>query len=454
MATRKTPRDDVQLRQGRTLVPGNGARGGLPLAPPVGMADLVLPESTDRRALGDRLVDTFARYGYDLVATPPFEHAEVLERGLDQVDRRDLLRFVEPETGEVALLRPDITPQIARIIATRLHDRPPPWRLCYEGSVIRRQRGRARKQRQIAQAGVECVGIASPDADVEVIRLMARACEAAGLRDFRIELGQVRIGRAVLESVPEAARDAVTDALVHKDVASLATLLQEAGVPAKDQRAIVGLADLYGDASVLRRARKSLRAPAALEALDELAEVTDRLGTLGLGDRIVLDLGELRGQAYYTGVSFMLLAPGPGQPVGIGGRYDHLLGRYGTPAPATGFALDLGNLAWALDRAGAPFRSALPPRIAVAGQDTATMIDGLRDRGASVAELGALNASKALAFAGAWGYDAALVAARGAVRAHRVIDRSTMRIDPNATGGLDEVLAWAMASRTNTREDG
>src|SRR6185369_5278011 len=109
------------------------------LAPPAGMRDLLWPESGARRALGATLMRTFALYGYELVTTPPFEHADVLERGLAAVDRRDLLRFVEPETGEVALLRPDITPQIARIVASSLRARPGPWRLAYDGTVVRRR---------------------------------------------------------------------------------------------------------------------------------------------------------------------------------------------------------------------------------------------------------------------------------------------------------------------------
>src|SRR5690606_5556749 len=129
-----------------------------PLAPPSGMRDLLPPEAAARSWLSRRVTQVFEAWGYELVTTPPFEHAEVIERGLETVDRRDLLRFVEPESGEVALLRPDITPQIARIVATRLADRPPPFRLCYAGSVIRQRRGRARKQRQIVQAGVEHVG--------------------------------------------------------------------------------------------------------------------------------------------------------------------------------------------------------------------------------------------------------------------------------------------------------
>jgi ATP phosphoribosyltransferase regulatory subunit len=418
------------------------------------MGDLLLPESMDRRALGARLVETFAAYGYDLVTTPPFEHAEVLERGLDQVDRRDLLRFVEPETGEVALLRPDITPQIARIIATRLRDRPPPWRLCYEGSVIRRQRGRARTQRQIAQAGVECVGIGTPEADAEVVHLMARACEAAGLVDYRVELGQVRIGRAALLAVPEAARETVADALVHKDAAALETLLKRAGLRSPDRRTIVGLTDLYGGVDVLQRARRTLRVPAAEEALDELEDVAARLASLGLGDRLALDLGELRGQAYYTGVSFTLLAPGPGQPVGLGGRYDHLLARFGAPAPATGFAVDLGNLAWALERAGAPFRAALAVRIAIGGVEAGTLAAALRSAGATVAELGAIDEPRALAFAEAWRYDAAVVVGRKDARAVRASDRIPMKVNLHSEGALEGLLAWARAGRTPTREDG
>src|SRR5690606_5929968 len=168
--------------------------------------------------------------GYELVTTPPFEHAEVIERGLETVDRRDLLRFVEPESGEVALLRPDITPQIARIVATRLADRPPPWRLCYSGSVVRQRRGRARKQRQIAQAGVEHVGAAGEDADAEVVALAAAALEALGLTRFSIELHLVDLPRAALADVPEAARPAAERALVSKDAAALARVLSAGDV--------------------------------------------------------------------------------------------------------------------------------------------------------------------------------------------------------------------------------
>ncbi|MGB5285014.1 MAG: ATP phosphoribosyltransferase regulatory subunit, partial [Polyangiales bacterium] len=158
------------------------------------MRDLLPPASMTRTLLWQGLMETFDLYGYQRVTTPPVEYAEVVERGLGTVDRRDLVRFIEPDSGEVALLRPDITPQIARIVATRLQDRPAPWRLCYEGTIVRRRRGRARKQHQVLQCGIECVGLKGPDADAEVIEVAVRACERVGLRDFLVELAQVKIG--------------------------------------------------------------------------------------------------------------------------------------------------------------------------------------------------------------------------------------------------------------------
>src|SRR5215472_17690716 len=110
---------------------------------PSGMRDLLPEEAAARRSLSRSILDSFALHGYSIVTPPVFEFAEVLERGLGTLDPADVLRFVEPESGEVAALRPDMTPQIARLIATRLRDRPPPMRIAYEGTVLRRRSGRA-----------------------------------------------------------------------------------------------------------------------------------------------------------------------------------------------------------------------------------------------------------------------------------------------------------------------
>src|SRR5215468_2911374 len=174
-----------------------------------------------RRTIARRALDRFALHGYSLVMPPAFEFADVLERGLGTLDPADVLRFVEPESGEVAALRPDMTPQIARMIATRLHDRPPPFRLCYEGTVLRRRSQRARKHRQIPQVGIELAGVAGPTGDLELLALAADALRASGLESFTIDLGDAGIVRALLEGVPEHVVESVTDAFAKKDETEL-----------------------------------------------------------------------------------------------------------------------------------------------------------------------------------------------------------------------------------------
>ncbi len=410
----------------------------LPLAPPSGMDDHLPDETRARASVVARVLDLFGRFGYERVITPAFEHADVLERGLE-IDRRDLLRFVEPESGEVALLRPDITPQIARIIATRLRDRPAPWRLSYHGTVLRqRQRtGRARTARQRTQLGVEHVGTASREADAEVIELAIEACRIAGLDRFRIELGHVGVPRAALSGLPEPIRSAAADALARKDVAELEGRLDVAGLDGEPRRVLLALAELYGEPDVVHRARRVLTDAGSRAALDEIEAVHDTLGERGHGERLQVDLGDLRGHAYYTGVSFSVLAEGPGEPLGAGGRYDRLLGRFGMPAPATGFALDLEHLIWALQHASTGWEPRPPPRV-VAVDVRAPILDTLRTGGVQVATLPEADAQEALAFARAWRYDAVLVAGGF----ERVSDGARLQSPLPADGELIALTRW------------
>lgn len=419
------------------------------LAPPSGMRDLLPDEAAIRAALRKKVADVVALYGYAPIVTPIFELADVIERGLPAVDRRDLLRFVEPDTGEVALLRPDITPQVARIVATTLRGKPAPYRLAYEGTVIRRRRGRARLQRQIYQLGGECIGPAGPAADVEVIEVAARAAEATGLTDYRIELAQVRLGRAAISSVPESIRDAIAESLARKDAHSMEQELASARVPKAARSELLALTELWGDVDVLRRARKVLTGKRNAADLDELEAVVDRLGSVGLRGAIGVDLGELRGQAYYTGVSFTLLADGPGEPVGAGGRYDSLLQRFDVDLPATGFALDLDHLEWALRTAGVAIAPDRPVRVVLSGAGKRVSEASALFRGASVVTATLLDASEddALAYASAWGYDCALHASPRGLRATRTADRSRRTLGALDAATVDETVAWSRNAR-------
>ncbi len=453
---------EVALPTETTDLGGAGALGrslaahGTSLRTPKGMGDLLPPEANARRTLTRVVLETFELSGYDLVTTPLFEHAAVVERGSESLDPRDLLRFVEPESGEVAVLRPDITPQIARVIATRMSGHPAPWRLCYEGRVIRRRRGRARSHQQITQAGVECVGIAGPEADTEIVLLANRACEDAKLPEFRIELSQVTIAQSVLETLPQVLHVPVSEALARKDQAALESLLREAKIPFAAADKLLALTEYYGDLDVIAQARRALRWPAAQAALANLAEIVERLSKLGLEHRLGVDLSDARGAAYYTGMSFAVLAAGPGEPIGMGGRYDRLLRRFGMDQPATGFAFDLENLQWALREAGVGALVGAPLRLAIAGGTEAqrdALATQLRQRRIVAATLPDHSDERTcLAFARAWGYDGTLVLTRTAVRFLRARDAAEKVVKPGDLAAIIALQAWAqLSTKTSTK---
>ncbi|MCA9535180.1 MAG: ATP phosphoribosyltransferase regulatory subunit [Myxococcales bacterium] len=419
----------------------------LGLVPPRGMRDIVPPTSAGLKRLRSEVMRVFGLYGYDRVITPPFELAEVLERGLDAVDRRELMRFVEPHSGEVALLRPDMTPQVARIVATRLSDRPSPHRLCYEGTVVRRMRHRARRRQQTLQAGIECIGWGGPEADVEVLRIADHACQQVGLRGHQLELAHVNIAATVLDLVPSAARAGVADALAQKDAFSIEARLQQAGVPAKERTRVLALTELYGDVSVLAAARKRFPRGPIADAIRELSEVVDRLSDIALDATVTVDLGELRGHSYYTGVSVTLLAEGPGAPVGTGGRYDALLARFGMPAPATGFAFDVDNLAWALRAQGQSMLDNAPLRVVVGGDAPAAdaLAATLRAGGLPAARVDG-SVKQATAYAVSWSYPLVIMASGRSHRVVRVHDGETSRIASDTPDIIHQLTSFAHAA--------
>jgi ATP phosphoribosyltransferase regulatory subunit len=365
---------------------------------PAGMRDLLPEEAAARRALARHVLERFALHGYGLVTLPAFELAEVLERGLGVLDPRDVLRFVEPESGEVAALRPDMTPQIARMIATRLRDRPAPLRIAYEGTVLRRRSGRARKHRQIPQVGVELAGVTGPDGDLELLALAAESLKAAGLERFTLDVGDAGIVRALLASRPLAEQARLSDAMGRKDDAAIGDATLRA------------VASMQGGRDVLVEGTRILAATPAAEAAGRLLALFDAAAARGLGPHLVADLGEVRGFAYYTGAVFHAYAPGTGDALASGGRYDELLGRFGCPMPAAGFAVDLDRAAEALAAAGVS--EPVVTRVVAFGAGAEARAAELRSRGVAAVTAGSREA--AFEWARAWGFTHVLDAASGA----------------------------------------
>jgi ATP phosphoribosyltransferase regulatory subunit len=362
------------------------------------MRDLLPEEAAARRNLARRILDGFALSGYAVVTPPVFEFAEVIERGLGTLDPADVLRFVEPESGEVATLRPDMTPQIARIIATRLRGRPLPFRLGYEGTVLRRRSGRARKHRQIPQVGVELAGVAGPDGDLELLTLAAQTLRETGLERFKIDMGDAGVIRALLAPLPADAQTRLSEALARKDPTEVKDVATEVGSPFVD--ALAGLPLLHGHREALAEGVARLAATPASPAAERLLALFDAAMARGLGGYMTADLGEVRGFAYYTGTIFHAYSPGTGDAVGSGGRYDELLARFGWDLPAAGFAFDLDRLKEALEAAGvAPARAI---RVVVVGPPDGPQIRELRARG--IAAVAAPDRAAAISWARAWSF--------------------------------------------------
>ncbi len=315
---------------------------------PTGLRDALPEEARAEEALVRELLATFARAGFERVITPMFEFAEVLELGLGRRALANMLTFVEPESGEIAALRPDITPQIARLVATRLSRRARPLRISYEGTVARRRAGRARRQRQIRQVGAELVGQPGRDGDLAMIETLGAALHAVGLAKSTLDLTDAGIVHALIGDVGSEQASEIGAALAVKDEAAVRSAARGTGREAT----LAALTHLSGGPAALDEARATLAGGPASPYVDRLTALHDAVLRLGIFDVVLVDIGEVRELDYYTGCMFHVFADGPGAPIAGGGRYDTLLARFGVDAPAVGFALDLENLAWARRRAG------------------------------------------------------------------------------------------------------
>ena len=326
---------------------------------PTGMRDHAPEAASARRRIVDGLLATFERRGFARVITPAFEYEEVLALGLGDAARAVTFRFVEPSSGEVVALRPDITPQIARLIATRYRDEAGPVRLCYEGTVVRLERA-ARGQRELMQAGVELAGVPGADGDAEAIALAVEALAAVGLQRPTVDLGHLGLAREVLAALalPDAAMDDARRCIAKHDGAGLAVVLKSA----RGSRAAVEFArllpELSGAPAVLDDARAQAPNGGIKRALADLAAIVAAVTNRKLDVRLHVDLGEVRGFDYYTGVRFQAFVPGAVNAVLQGGRYDDLLARYGRPSPAVGFAVDVDAVAGVLESTDTPPRAA------------------------------------------------------------------------------------------------
>ncbi|KNE75646.1 ATP phosphoribosyltransferase regulatory subunit [Candidatus Burkholderia crenata] len=309
---------------------------------PENIADVLPAEARKIEELRRRLLDRFRSYGYELVMPPMLEYLEsLLTSGGSDLNLRTF-KLVDQLSGRTLGLRADITPQVSRIDA-HLLNRQGVTRLCYAGNVLHtRPRGLHATREQI-QIGAEIYGHAGLEADLEIQQLMLDSLRLSGLDKVRLDLCHAGALSALLDLEPAAAAlgEALFDALGAKDVPRLNELTAKLGDVARD--ALRALLSLYGNASVLDEARARLpNLPVIGRALDDLAFLAAQANG---GAELMIDLADLRGYAYHSGVMFSAYVDGVPNAVARGGRYDDVGQAYGRARPATGFSLDLREVA-------------------------------------------------------------------------------------------------------------
>lgn len=311
---------------------------------PQGSRDYLFEECDDRRRVEHELSVLFKENNYRKVITPAIEYFDVFKSDNVGIESEMMFKMSDSK-GRTTVLRPDNTMPIARMVATRLHDEELPVRLYYSQPVFVRAKDLAGRPSEIAQSGVELIGDGSFDADIEIVKMAVESLKKSNLNSFKLELGNAAFFNVVLGKMNISPNDRadVVNYIESKNYAALGDLLDKIGDTA-ETRVIRRLPRLFGDASVIDEAKKLYSDSAFQQALLYLQTVYNRLCDEGLKDYIILDLGLVNRSNYYTGIIFHGYAEGSGISVLSGGRYDNLLGEFGMPAPAIGFAVEVTAL--------------------------------------------------------------------------------------------------------------
>ena len=309
------------------------------LETPYGTRDFLPAEAATKRLIENRLAELFLSYGYEEVVTPAMEYLETLtiSSGVEQ----DLFKMFDNNNRTLALHHEMTTP-IARLAVSRLKESALPLKLSYNTNVFRFRRNQPGRQCEFYQAGVELLGVSNAAADAEIIALAAQSLQSAGLREFKICLGQVEFVAGLMEQNNLSAdnQNKIKSALESHDIVELEKISPDS---------IKKIPTLHGGVEILDIARNIADNEKSLRAIENLSEIYRLLEIYDVADKIIFDLSLIRDFEYYTGMVFEAYAPKVGYSLAGGGRYDHMLKDFGMACPATGFAVGIERILLARD---------------------------------------------------------------------------------------------------------
>jgi ATP phosphoribosyltransferase regulatory subunit len=315
---------------------------------PDGVKDFLPSELALKINLERKIETIFNRYSYQMISSPMFEFMEVFE-GKGSVSEQQIYKFMDRD-GATLALRSDMTPAIARITATAYEKESLPLRFCYFANTFRNNESYQGKLKEATQAGVELIGSETDEATAEVIAVAARSLLAAGLTDFRLDIGSVEFFKAIMKDTALAAEDyeKFQQRILDKDFVSAESMIKNSASGDDVKQLFSELPFLIGGHAVLEKARQTTKNTAALAALAQLETIYEILREHGLEDYISFDLSMIGYLDYYTGIIFRGYAHGAPTAIIDGGRYDTLLPKFGANYPAVGFAIKMDMLLSAL----------------------------------------------------------------------------------------------------------
>ena len=318
---------------------------------PEGVRDIYTGECGRRLAVQERILKVLYSYGYEQIQTPSFEFMETFRQDRGSAGSREMFKFFDRDNNTL-VLRPDMTPAIARCVAKYFKDETMPLRLCYLERTYKNNSSYQGRLKERTETGAELIGDNCADADGEMIALVTACLKASGLEEFQVELGQARFYQSLLEEagLDEETEEELSRLIENKNPFGVEALLKERPMREELRRLFIRLPELFGTADEIRQVRTLTDNPKALEALERLKRIRELLEAYGCEKYVVFDLGMLSPYEYYTGIIFQAFTYGTGDAVIKGGRYDRLLARYGKDAPAVGFTAEVDALLNALER--------------------------------------------------------------------------------------------------------
>ena len=318
---------------------------------PEGVRDIYNVECGKKLALEGRLKKVFHLYGYHDIQTPTFEYFDVFRKEIGTIPSKELYKFFDKE-GNTLVLRPDITPSIARAAATLFQDENLPIRLCYTGNTFINHSSYQGRLKESTQMGAELIGDDSVEADAEMLALVIESMLTIGLKEFQLNLGDVDYFQSLIEdaNLDEDAEERVRELINNRNYFGVEEFLDSIQVKRSSKEAFAALNEMVGGVEILAKARNLAPNSKGVMAIKRLEKIYDTLKLYGVEKFVTFDLSMTGTYGYYTGIIFRGYTFGTGDVVVKGGRYDHLIEKFGKKSPSIGFAIVIDELMNALTR--------------------------------------------------------------------------------------------------------